>query len=397
MKDRKKDIVLIGAGIVLAALLVYIGVNIMPKNRMIKEIAKALHPILESENQSMHMNMNTEIGEEVFQTDADIYMVQEDSRNYFVAEWQDFPIYVTDNILLFENGKAFKIADNTQKQAMDYKSLFSHISTLYKVLDIICEKSDLEKSYLVEVTDEKMEELLAMLPIENEYLENIEKLQMKLVTRDKKLNRIEFKGSTDAYEKEMELTVLFSDFRVLAEGEYGIPDAVKESAETVDADSLFSLSEDLYRLMKAAKKISHKENIDGTVYIAANCGKLRISTQSTLKEFQSGSGNANISMNPAGISDLMSLLCLEGDISCSEEGDESVYLLQLSEETMQVLAERLVPELVNYVMTFTKGSAEIVLKEENISSAEIEIGGNVKVLTADIPANVSAEIQFWED
>lgn len=394
MKNRKKDIVLIIAGIIFAVLVIYIGVNLSPKRRMIQEIADALNPVLKAENQSMHLNVTTVIDENTMQSDADIYMVNTENKQYLVVESQNFPMYITDNLLLFNNGKAFKIAEETGKQAGDYKTLFSQINTLYKVLDITCEKTELEKAYFVEVTEEKIEEILAVLPVENEVLKGIEKLQLKLVTRDKKLNRMEFRGGTNAYEKEMELTILFSDFRVMEEGEYRIPDVVRESAETVDKDSLFSLSEDLYRLMKAAHKFSQKENIDGTVYIAASCGKLKISTQNTLKELQNGSGNSGISMNMDNISNMMALLCLEGDISCRQEGDRYSYQLQLNEETMQMLAESLVPELVNYVVTFTQGSAKIVLQEENISSVEIEIGGSVKVIMVDIPANVSAKIQF---
>ena len=394
MKNRKRDFILIIAGIIFVVLVIYIGVNLLPKNRMIKEITNILKPVLKSENQSIHLDAATAIGENVMQMDADFYTVKEDGRQYFIVESQNFPIYITDNILLFKNGKAFKITDEETNVKVDYKKMLSQISMLYKVLDITCEKSAYEKGYYVEVTDDKMTELLAMLPIEKEMEEHIEKLQLKLVSKDKQLERIEFVGSADTEEKQIELTVLLSEFKILKKGEYKIPDLVRASAEAVDEDSLFSLSEDLYRLMTAAKKMSQEGNIEGTVYISANCGTLKISNRSTLKELQKNSGNSDISINIESISDIITLLCLEGDISCSEQGEEYSYHLQLSKEAMQTLTERLVPEIVNYVVTFTNGSATIVLKEENISSVEIEIGGSVNILSVDIPANVSAKIQL---
>ncbi len=393
MKNRKKDFVLIIAGIIFAALVIYIGVNLSPKNRMIKEIAAALQPVLKSENQSMRLDVNTVINEKTMQMNADIYMVEAENRQYLVVESQDFPIYITDNILLLKNGKAFKIADEVQNKAIDYKNLFLQISTVYKVLDFTCEKSDLEKAYMVEVTGEDMETLLAMLPIENEILNGIEKIQVKLVTRDKKLNRIEIWGSADVYEKNAELSILMSDFKVLTE-EYEIPSLVKESVNNVDVDSLFSLSEDLYRLITVAKNFSQKENIDGTIYITANCGMLKINNKSNLGQLSNSSGNSGISVNIEGISEMIALLCLEGDISCTEDEGKYVYQLELSQETMQNLAQALVPELVNYVVDFSKGSSEVVVKDESISTIKIEIAGSINVLMTDIPANVSAEICF---
>ena len=46
------------------------------------------------------------------------------------------------------------------------------------------------------------------------------------------------------------------------------------------------------------------------------------------------------------------------------------------------------------MITFQKSDAYIILKEDKISTIDINIGGSVKILMADIPANIEIEICF---
>ena len=52
------------------------------------------------------------------------------------------------------------------------------------------------------------------------------------------------------------------------------------------------------------------------------------------------------------------------------------------------------PELVNHVVTIQNGSSYLMIKEENISTIQVNIEGNIKVLLAEIPASIDVEICF---
>lgn len=110
MENRKKGMVLIIAGIIFIALIFYIGINLTPKARMLKEITSALEPVLKEANQSMKLSMNVGTGENSIQTDVRIYMLKEE-RKYFVMEVNGVPLYIADQLLVLKNGKAFEIAD----------------------------------------------------------------------------------------------------------------------------------------------------------------------------------------------------------------------------------------------------------------------------------------------
>lgn len=394
MENRKKGMVLIIAGITFIALIFYIGINLTPKARMLKEITSALEPVLKEANQSMKLSMNVGTGENSIQTDVRIYMLKEE-RKYFVMEVNGVPLYIADQLLVLKNGKAFEIADKEQEEKTDYKKLFSQIGIVYKAADFECVTSGQEKIYTVGVTEEEMDALLKTMPIDEFLADSIEKMQLKLAVRDKTLSRIEILGTAKAGENGMEVSMVLSNFQVLSKGSYVIPEIVKNSIENVDRDSLFSLSEDLYRLIKAATRFSGKETLGGTFQINVNCGILKLDHNGSLEELQkSSSNNLGISVNMDAVTNFVSLLCMEGEISCTNENDTFIYQLKLEPETMEILAQTLIPELVNYTLDFTMGNAKIILEQESISAIKMDIQGNIDILISKIPASISVEIEF---
>lgn len=394
MENRKKGMVLIIAGIIFIALIFYIGINLTPKARMLKEITSALEPVLKEANQSMKLSMNVGRDDNSIQTDVRIYMLKEE-RKYFVMEVNGVPLYIADQLLVLKNGKAFEIADKEQEEKTDYKKLFSQIGIVYKAADFECVTSGQEKIYTVGVTEEEMDALLKTMPIDEFLADSIEKMQLKLVVREKALSRIEVLGTAKTGENAMEVSILLSDFQVLSKGSYVIPEVVKNSIENVDRDSLFSLSEDLYRLIKAATRFSGKETLGGTFQINVNCGILKLEHNGSLEELQkSSSNNLGISVNMDAVTNFVSLLCMEGEISCTNENDSFIYQLKLEPETMEILAQTLIPELVNYTLDFTRGNAEIILEKKSISAIKMDIQGNIDILISKIPASISVGIEF---
>lgn len=394
MKNRKKDVVLIIAGIIFVALIGYIGINLTPKARMLKEIADALNPIIKEENQSMKLHISTSPGEMTMETDVRLYMLTEDKK-YLVVKIKDFPIYIADNLLVLKNGKAFEITEEVQKERVNYKNLFVQIGAIYKAVDFECQDAGQEKIYFANVSEENLDNLLKYLPVEEVLADSIEKVQMKLVKKDKKLNRIEFLATAGSGESNVNVSMLLSDFKVLDKEEYRIPDAVRNTLETVDRKTLFNLSEDLYRLMKAAVSFSGKENVDGLVHLVVNCGILNLNHTGSLGEISAGENHASgVSLDMDAVTNFIMLLCMEGDISCDREQDVFVYQLKLDAETMEILAQTMIPELVNYTLDLTKGNAWIVLDENSILSVKLEIEGNIDILISKIPVSIGVEVEF---
>lgn len=457
MNKKKTLYIILGAiGVVLLAIIVFFAVTIYPKLKAGKDIADALQPILEAENQSMYLDVNADINGELISLNTDIYLTKENDIKYMVLEQEGHPFYIVDNMLFLENGKAFLLGEEMQGQALEYEALFVQIAAVYDMFDITAVETDLETSYSVMVTGEQIETLLAaVMPTEQESFKGIETLQVALVTKEKKLDRIELSGKVDLEGTSVQIAVTIADFHILEEGEYAIPEVIKESVATVDKDSLFNLTQDLYRLIVALEPFSDMENIDGTVTMTVDCGLLQMNNTidfSDLKKWAGGigasdSGNysgadktedntnteSDTELEDAVILDentidkditdenktednrthtqqlvpeesekinlqqlpkIIGLLCMEGDISCTENGTSYVYRLVLDADFMKQLVESIVPEIVNYVVTLGEGSAELILEEERITSMKIVIKGDLNMIFTEVPMEIGAEFRF---
>lgn len=396
MHKKKKLYMALGiAGIILLAVLIYIGTAILPKLQIGKEISDLLQPVLTEENQSMHLDIAADFAGEQMTMDSNIYKVKQDEVSYLVLEQMDFPVYIVDNILLLENGHAFKIAETVEKPKRSYDDLFVQIAAAYEVFDITCVKNDSESKYSINVIGEQVQELLAMaMPTDKAPVDSIEKLQITMTAHNSRLDRIEMTGKAEVNGNAVQVEVIISDFRELEPGKYEIPKVVKDAVKTVDRDSLFNLTEDLYRLLAAFEQFQNEENKNGTVTLHANCGIINFENTFELESFVN---NGNGSMDTEEIENLpamIGVLCMEGEIRCTENAEAFVYTLSLDETSMEKITGMVVPELVNYVMHLTDGVAKVVVEGNHITSIEIAIKGNINILITKFPMEVGIEFQY---
>ena len=410
--SKKKWYIVIGIIVaVIVAAVIYFCIAYLPKIRVGKEIADLLHPILTEENQSVHLDVSADLAGELVDFHSDMYFVEEEEIKYIVMEQYDFPIYIVDNVLFLENGHAFKLVEEaeeqteSQTQVVKYEELFVQIAAVYELFDITCAKTDYETGYSVTVTGEQVQEILQVaMPstqeTKNEVLNSIQNLHVELVARQEKLDRIVISGNADVNNSAVQIEIALSEFRVLSEGEYVIPDIIKDAMKTVDKDTLFSLTEDLYRLIVAFEQFSKQETTNGTVSLHANCGIIDFHQTYDLKDFENlknenAAGNGTVDTDGVQkLPEMIGFLCMEGEITSKEIENAHEYTLLLDEESMQKIAQMVVPELINYVVSFTEGTVVVILEDDTISTIKIEIDGNVHVLFSDVPAVVGIEFRY---
>ncbi len=418
MENKKKRYLLLGViGAVLLGILIFIGVKILPKVQIGKEISDLLQPLITEENQSMHLDISADFANELVDFNSDIYLVKDEETKYVVMDQYDFPIYIVDNVLYLENGHAFLIAEEVQSQSAEkvvYEDLFLQIAAAYEMFDITCVKTDLETRYSVTVTGEQVQELLQLaVPTgldskgqEQELLSYIKNLNVQMTARNDKLDRIEMAGSADIGDTAVQVNIVISEFNVLDAGEYVIPDVIKDAVKTVDKDSLFSLTKDLYRLLVAFEQFSKQETSNGTVTLRANCGIINFKQTYDLKDFENlgNAGNTGDADNTDSdlvdtesiekLPEMIGFLCMEGEITSTEMDNGYEYKLTLDKTSMQKIAEMVVPELVNYVVTMKEGTVVVMLENDSISSITIEIDGSIKVFFSEVPAEVGVTFQY---
>ena len=397
MKRSKKILLAILGVLLLAAVIggICIGRTLVPTVNHALRISELLQPVIDAENQTMHIAVSAEFGGNDLSAESDIYLVREDDAPYLVLEQNSNSVYISDNVLFLENGKAFKIGDKLQKQTASYEDLLAHIGVLYETLKITAEETESQRIYSVTVTGEQAKTLLEAASLgEALPAEGVEKLKLQVTERNGKLDQISFSGSGNADETAVMLRATLSGFRILAAGDYPIPEAVKQSAATVDPEALFSLTEDLYRLMLAMAPFANMESIAGTLKLTVDCGPLQLDTQMTLSDLKTTSNSQIDPEQLQTLPEVLGLMCMEGDISCTRDGRAYVYKLILDQPAMQELTRMILPELAQYGGDLTEGEATIRLENDAITSMKVSIEGKVSALLVQIPVTVGAEFIF---
>ncbi len=397
MKNKKRLVIIIAA-VMLVILSICIGTGVFSKVNDAKKIAEALKPLLEAKSQSMNLKIDADINRTGILLDSNISLIQENEVKYLVLEQEGNVFYIADNVLFLKNGKAFKIADEMQSQAVSYENLLPQILELYEILEITAVETEHEKSYEISVTGEQVQMLLKAVPSMAETdLSMIENLQVKLVTKEAVLDRIELFGKADMENVAAEIRITASDFEILEDGESIIPDAVKASVATVDKEALFSLTEDLYRLVLALEPFANMENLQGTLKLSVNCGLLQTNVSLKLSELKNQTGNSGMEINAADLEalpEILGMLCMEGDISCTENNGVYSYKLILDKDTMKKLVEMLIPSVGIDTISFTKGSTEILLTENQIMQMELLIEGGINAMITEVPMNIGVTFLF---
>ena len=397
MKRSKKTILIVLCVVLLTIGIgaLCIGLQVAPTVNHALRIAELLQPVIDAENQTMHIAVSAEFGGNDLSAESDVYLVTEDGTSYLALEQNGNSVYISNNILFLENGKAFKIGDKLQKQTASYEDLLAHIGVLYETLKITAEETESQRIYSVTVTGEQVKTLLEAASLgETIPADGIRELHLQLTEKDGKLHNIIFSGSGSADKAAVQLQVTLSGFRILAAGDYPIPEAVKASSATVDPNALFSLTEDLYRLVLALTPFAETDTIEGTLELSVDCGPLQLDTQIDLSDLKTTSSSQLDPDKLKALPEVLGLMCMEGDLSCTKEGSGYMYRLVLDQPALQELACMILPELAQYGGDLTEGEVSIRLENSEVVAMKVSIEGKVSALLVQIPVTVSAEFMF---
>lgn len=368
-----------------------VGMKIIPTVNHALRISGLLQPVIEAPNQSMHISVTVKTPDETVALDTDVYMVTEENIRYLVLEQKDLSLYLADNMLLLGNGKAFRLGEKMQAQAVSYEKLLPQIGALFEILKITAEETENTAAYEITITGNQVDALLAAVSLGETLPEKaIQKMKLYLTEKNEKLEQISFSGTGVLDGNEIQLSATISGFRILNSGEYPIPDAVKQTAATVDPQTLFSLSEDLYRLVLALEPFANPETISGTLELLVDCGVLQWDAEMKLSELGTSSAGRTDPAQLQKLPEMVALLCMEGEISCTPKGNGYVYALKLDESAMHQLSRMILPELAKYVGNLTEGTVTILLEKKAITSVEVAIEGQINAIITTVPILVSA-------
>lgn len=394
---KRNHVLLVIAAVLLALVigLLFAGSRILPTVNHALRISELMQPMLEASNQGMHLSVSAEVGGETVTMESDVFLVTEENVRWLILDHNGTAVYVAENVLFLENGKAFKIADAMQMQTTSYSQLLPQIMALYEVLEITAEETESQTAYSVTVTGEQVNTLLAAASLGNTVpAEAFDMLALHLTETKEKLDTIAFRGSGSVDNMAVQLHVTLSRFQVLAAGDYPIPEAVKQSAATVNPEDLFTLTEDLYRLVLALAPFADMNAIEGTLELTVDCGLLQLDTTMALSDLKNTSSSQFDPETLHKLPEILGLMCMEGKIRCTADGDGYLYTLELDQTSMQQLTRMILPELTKYSENLTNGMASILLEDGNITTMKASIEGKIPMLFTQVPILISAVFHF---
>lgn len=115
-KEYRNAILIIFCVIFLVVILVAVcfGMRLAPTVNHALRISELLQPMLNSKNQAMHLSVSAQLGSKALAVESDVYLVAEDGLSYLAVERNGACVYIADNLMFLENGKAFKLGDKLQ-------------------------------------------------------------------------------------------------------------------------------------------------------------------------------------------------------------------------------------------------------------------------------------------
>ena len=395
--NRRKGIFLLAAGILLLAgvmAAVCAGLGAAPAVNHALRISELLQPVTEADQLAMHVAVSAKINSETVDLESDVTIIAGAEPRFLILEQRGITLYVADNVLFLENGRAFRLGDAMQTHAASYAALLPRIGALFDQWQITAEQTEEGAVYEITVTGEAAEQLLAVVsPAETLPVAGIRELKLALTEKRGVLEEIRFSGAGRVNGTAVAILVELSGFRFPVSGEDPVPEAVRQRAATVDPGELFSLTEDLYRLVLAIEPLAHGEPVAGNLSLAVDCGPLQMDTELNLSELQTDSGQIDPEQLRA-LPEMLALICMEGDIRCTFRDGSYVYGLELDRQSMQELARMILPELEQYGSSLTGGSVTVVVKNNKVVSMNVSIGGAVRVMLVQLPISVTVEFSF---
>lgn len=399
MNRNKKGILIVLGAILLAVLIgaVCIGLGMAPTVNHALHISQLLQPLIDAGNQAMRIDLSAKVGDRTVALDSDVYTVTEEDTRFLALEQKGITLYISENLLFLENGKAFKLGEKMQTQAASFPDLLPRIGAMYDVLKITAKETDDRTVYEITVTGDQVNTLLAAASLgEALPVDGIRELTLRLTEQNGELEQISFDGSGNMDGTPVSVNATLSGFRILAAGDYPIPEEVRQSAATVDPEELFSLSEDLYRLVRALAPFGDMEAINGTVVLTVDCGPVQLDTQLKLSDLKSSSDRRIDPAQLQALPEMLGWLCMEGDLRCTQLGDSYEYTLKLDRQAMGQLAGMILPELAQYSGNLTEGIVTLRLTTGTITSMKVAIEGNISVWITQVPISLGAEFTFDE-
>lgn len=371
----------------------------------------------QSEEVCMELQLQVQTGDQEIQTRAEIYRTIEEDRSITRIRQEDMNLYVSQSLLITENGNAYPISSLSPEDRAPIRDLLQlsreHKPAKAKDGDRIQYTLTLREEAAQAFLDTHLPEWIGERPA-------VQELSISLESQAGTLSRIclQASGTKDGapLSAEAQLTSL-----EIPSPAPEIPAAVLEAAAHPEQAGTFDLTRDTLLLFSAWNRLTAGENLRVTADLSVDCGPISSRSSVDYARFCQGEdlvhllrvGGRELYLSESGVFsgdgareeeeapldmetllDLAYELCLNGQLSSSRTEDSLVYTVTIDGETALALIQAIAPEAASIPVEPGESTLELGLEEGSITYLTFQIDATATVVTAQIPAEFRGTLEF---
>ena len=415
-KRQKRRRVLIAA---VAALGLTVGaaVRLAPRISETMGLYRLVRNYAEQSDLDMSLSLSAELDDRPLAAQLSLYVTQCAGKPVSCVQWEDVPIWFCDGTLLLENGKAYR-AGSTMA---DYSQLLSGGAALIRSVDVSVHEENGVKTYHATSQGEDARRVLStLLPRSTGLLPESEAVDFDLIVTDGELTSLLIRWSSEGKRVTAELRPE-RDARP-----HTLPVAVRAAITSGNLDDAPDIGDDLGRLLLAWTEGASRVTQTADVALKVNCGPLLLddtllwqrshaysdtlsclsrngSTVYYTDDAACTGGAVTIARTDGAYSattDLLRLACkalLLGNASCADIPGGCRYTVELDGDAMAEFVALVAPDARGMGLAATDGTVRLDVRDGTLAALTLRIAGSVRVVRSDIPASVSAQLDFDPD
>jgi len=417
-KKRRKLRVILIAGVAVLGLTVGAAVKLAPRISESMGLYRLVRNYAERSDLDMSLSLSANLGDKPLSADLALYLTQCEGKTVSCVQWEDVPIWFCNGTMLLENGKAYRAGG----VIADYSQLLSHAASLYRAVDVSVSEENGVKVYHASAQGEDARRVFSiLLPKSAELLSESEQVDLDLMVTDGELTSLVTTwNSADKY--------VTAELRMLdAERAHTLPQPIRAAIASGSFSSdAPEIGDELRQLLLAWTEGASSETLTADVALKVNCGPLLVDESLVWqRSLAYGDTLSCLSRNGSTIyytdtaactgsalaipradasyavtSQLLRLACralLLGDADCSAISNGLRYTVALDEDAMAEFAALIAPDADLLGLAMTDGAIRLDIRDGRLASLSLRVGGSVRVVRADIPASLSASLDFDPD
>lgn len=338
------------------------------------------------DSNEFQMTLTLDTGDTPVELNGGFSWIDRDDGRVFRLELEGADLYLANNLLCFENGRAYALTDATED--------FTIPSDFLAFLGGMTISGGKEEGFTVTALES-----------------DGPGLQMELHQAEGSLSQLILTVNS-----EMDGTPV--QVRLLLEPTGNAPDPIPEAVRTAienGTGSVEPLTTSLLRLWSAWAQLADAGTVGADVTWSVQGGVLRLGDTFTFYRTSGPDGpvysvgkDSFTTFDPempktdtesaaASLPGILYAVLADGDTSCTADGGQYVYSLSLDTAAMESICYALAPEAEELWITFQEGSVSLILSDSRLTQISVQCSGEIEALILNIPVSLELNAVMLED